>query len=152
MCVVVQIRVDCCYRHQPCADRRWEISDAHGHHGQLKFGSHLACRKDPRSPVGSSFGSLPSSRAPEGITLSIRIRQLSLSTDGKTYLGSLLEDVTAVVQHCPRAKRQPRCGSRQCHSAEKVPHPFVETVLLGRRCPFALSDVSTVISYFVELF
>jgi hypothetical protein len=95
------------YRLQPCADRRREINDALCR-SRLNLGSHL---KDPRSPVGSSALSLPSERAPDAITLSIRIRQLSLSTDCKSYLGifwkmSLLWCNIACVQ-----KDISRCGS-----------------------------------------
>jgi hypothetical protein len=66
--------------------------------------------KDPRSPVGSA-PSLPSGRAPGAITLSIRIRQLSLSTDCKNYLG-IFWKMSLLWCNIARVQRDiPRCGS-----------------------------------------
>jgi hypothetical protein len=67
--------------------------------------------KDPRSPVGSSAPSLPSERAPDAITLSIRIRQLSPSTDYKSYLG-IFWKMSLLWCNIARVQREiPRCGS-----------------------------------------
>jgi hypothetical protein len=122
-------RDDCCYRLQPCADRQREISGAEAMDDDPNFESHLAYRKDPRSPVGWSKGSPPNPHAPEAITYTpIRSARLvlSLSTGCKSYLGSLLEDVMAVVQHCPRAKRQTRVRLRSSGTAaSRFPVRFV---------------------------